>query len=132
MFLDELGGATSQLVSFTLDAILRRQDVIANNVANAETSGYSVKSLDFQQVLRQYFDTSNGRFNEAAFVQDVQRLKQEMGSLEYVKTAENQPVKLDEQMVLLTENVLHYQALLEASSKRGAILRLAISGGRSE
>jgi flagellar basal-body rod protein FlgB len=132
MLIDNLGGPTSDLLHLTLDAVLKRQEIIANNVANVETQGYSAKSLDFGSILQNYFDASTGRLDEASFLQDLDDIKQQINSEDSISVSTDEQVKLDEQMVQLTENVLHYQALLEASSKRGAILKLAISGGRSD
>ncbi len=131
MLIDDLGGVTSRLLGLSLDAILQNQDLIANNVANATTPNYLAKSMDFQQVLATYYDARTGQFDEESFARDVEGLKRELDSGAAVDVSAG-AVELDEQMIQLTENVLQYKALLEAASKRGALLRLAVSGGRSE
>ena len=40
------------------------------------------------------------------------------------------PVMLDMEMVKLAQNTVHYQSLLKALEKRGAILASAVSEGR--
>ena len=42
----------------------------------------------------------------------------------------NETVELDREMVKLTENTLSYQALLQAMSKRGDIIKMAVKEGR--
>ncbi len=132
MLVDELGGVTSQLIRLKLDAILRHQEVVANNIANVETVGYSLKTYDFETQLSEYYDQLSGSFNEEGFSQDLQQLKNKLQSADSISEHHGKEVDVDNQMVRLMENVLHYRTLLEASSKRGDIIRLAINGGRSQ
>ena len=48
---DFLNNANMQLLEKKLDAVWMRQQVISNNIANAETPGYKSKSLEFESIL---------------------------------------------------------------------------------
>ncbi len=128
MTIDDLGGVTSKLVSLALDAALLRHEVIAHNVANADTPGFAAKKLSFERELAKYMD--NGSLNETAFRQDFDELKLNLTEKTYISPRADAEVQLDQEMIRLTQNTLHYRALLEANSKRGAIIRMAIDGAR--
>lgn len=129
--LDEIGGATSQLVQLALDAAVQKHKVIANNIANANTPGYTPQTLDFEDHIS---------IAEAQHAGDPEKLLQlqiaymrpllENGSL-VVPSGDNK-VQLDMQMKELAENTIHYEALLAGLGKRSSIIGMAISeqGGK--
>lgn len=130
MPIDELGGPTSQLLNLMLDAALKRHEVIANNIANVGTPGYRAKTYNFDAIVERYAFAGSEQVSTDDFDEDFARLRDSLGAAESLAESDVEQVKLDEQIIQLTENVVRYQALLEAASKRGAIMKLAISGGR--
>lgn len=124
----ELGGVTSQLISLALDAGAARHSVIANNIANVDTPGFNAKRLKFESELQGV--VSQIQAGQSGSVEA--RLSQAEQSLESGESVfeSGRPVELDEEMVHLTENTLLYQALLQASSKRGDLISMAVNEGR--
>lgn len=124
----ELGGVTSQLINLALDAAAARHGVIANNIANADTPGFKAKRLKFESELQGLVSQLQAGQSQGAEA----RLNQAEAS---IRTGDavyetGQPVELDEEMVHLTENTILYQALLQASSKRGDLISMAVNEGR--
>ena len=128
--IESLGGATSQLVTLALDAALLRHQVIANNIANVNTPGYAAKRVSFEEQLAGLL-TPSGRLNESALNAENGSLQSMIDEGHAVVPAGGEKVELDQEMIQLTQNVIRYQALLDALSKRGSILKMAINEGRS-
>ncbi len=124
--LESLSGATGRLAHLALDAAMVRHQVIANNIANADVPGYQTQRLDFEAKIRQFSEMVITRSAEPMIIRELDGLKQRLVSGdEFIVEADSQP-QLDDELVALTENVLHYRALLEALSKRGDIIGMAI------
>ena len=128
--IENIGGATSQLVKLALDAALLKHQVIANNIANVSTPGYVAKRVSFEEHLTKFL-TPTGQLNESALNAEIDSLKSMLEEGHAVVPADNEVVELDQEMVNLSENVLRYQALLDALSKRGSIIKMAINEGRT-
>ena len=105
--IEALQGAGVPMAKLALDAASLRHQAIANNIANAHTEGYAPLGVRFDARL-------------AA----ARRAQPE------VVRATNEPVQVDAELVKLSQNTLHYQALLRGIAKHHAILGAAISDGR--
>ena len=127
--IDNIGGVTSQLVRVALDAALLRHEIIANNIANADTPGFQAKRLDFEQQLVGFSALLSGG-NDDALTDRINSLKASLHESDSMVVSQQEPVELDREMIRLTENTLRYQALLQASSKRGDIIKMAVREGR--
>ena len=117
--INDLGGITSVLAKAALDAVVARHNIIANNIANASTPGFVPKVLrfdDYMAAVQADFSGASTRLSP----HDAQ----------WRQALTGQTVQLDQEMVLLSENVVRYQALLGALDKRGALLKMAIREGR--
>jgi flagellar basal-body rod protein FlgB len=128
--IEGLGGITSEIVKVALDATALRHQVIANNVANAATPGYVPRQVSFEDQLASLVSSFPGSEITASFEREIDGMRNYLDSGEAIQPAIESEVQLDREMVKLTENVLRYQALLEALSKRGALVRMAINEGR--
>lgn len=129
--IEDLSGVTGQLIRVALDAAVARHQVIANNIANVDTPGYVPKRLSFEDQLSRFATQMSGSAGDSALKGELDSIAAMLNDGSLVRaSAEHEGIELDREMVRLTENVLRYQALLEAASKRGAVMRLAISGGR--
>lgn len=51
-----MAGSDFDFLRLTLDGLARRQEAIANNIANAETPGYKRNRVNFEAILRQQLD----------------------------------------------------------------------------
>jgi flagellar basal-body rod protein FlgB len=127
--LENIGGANSELVKLALDAAWLRQQVIANNIANVNTPGFSAKRVSFEEHLARFLLPS-GQLNEQAFSAQADSLRKFINEGHAVEPAASGAVQLDREMIQLTENVLRYQSLLDALAKRGSIVKMAINEGR--
>ncbi len=128
--IEDIGGATSRLVSLALDVASLRQQVIAHNIANANTPGYSPQRVSFEQWLDQAEIANLESSREAGLLQTLEDLDQRLGQGELIEATGDEAVALDMEMVKLTENVLRYRALLEGLAKHGSLVKMAINEGR--
>jgi flagellar basal-body rod protein FlgB len=127
--IEDLGGVTSQLINVALDASLLRQEIIANNIANVDTPGFKAKSLGFEKYLSGFISEMSNTDKNMLRAR-IDALSENLSTDSPLVVSENEAVELDREMINLTQNVLRYQALLKAAGERGALLSMAINGGR--
>lgn len=132
--IEDLGGVTTQMVHLALDVAMQRHSIISNNVANANTEGFRPQVLEFENELKKQlaqqgiaWDTVS---NSDALRRALRSAQADLRSNQYVQAAPATQVELDQEMLKMSENVLRYQALLNALETRGSIMRLAVSGTR--
>jgi flagellar basal-body rod protein FlgB len=110
------------LVRLALDAASLRHQVIANNIANANTPGFVPSKVNFEQQLA-FARGASGSAMPASLPTSVRPfIEADAGA--------DARVMLDMEMVKLAQNTVQYQSLLKALDKRGAILSTAITEGR--
>jgi len=123
----ELNPVTGNLVSMALDAAQMRLDVIANNIANANTANYKTMGVSFEQQLVMHkgslLDKSSDKTNLTILEQNKAQVVTSDDDLTLDKD-----VLVDQQLMELSKTVLHYKALLDANSKRGSLVKMAITG----
>jgi flagellar basal-body rod protein FlgB len=100
-----LTGATGALVKLALDGVSFRQLVTTNNIANANTPGYAPLRVEFDDQL-------------AAAARDLDA-RGAAASVRLTPTVSADPVpdakvQIDMQVAQMSQDVLHYQALLRA------------------
>lgn len=125
--IDEMSGVTSALVKTALDGLAMQQRVIANNIANANSTGYVAQSMEFEAALRAAAQR-HGDESTADVKGRLQQLSAAIGNGELVRETENAGVKLDIEMALLNQTVLKYQALVQGMGQFGSLRAMAISG----
>ncbi len=116
-----------------------RHNVIASNVANAETPNYHAKKLDFEDSLRRAMDTDGMRGVSMTHPEHVpvgsggvKSLKADIYENPHGEiNNDGNTVDLEKEMSSLSENTLLYKAALELINKKIAALKYAASeGGR--
>ena len=112
---------TVPALSLALDAAVMRQQVIANNIANAHTVGFQARSLSFETVIASA-DTAKP---DAA----VSLALQPRLSGQTVLSIDG-AVRLDSEVAAMAQNGAHYQALLRALNRHMSILASAVSEGK--
>jgi flagellar basal-body rod protein FlgB len=127
--IEDIGGVTSRLVTLALDVASLRHQVIAHNIANAETPGYEAQQVSFEQQLNRELISRLNRSADAELDQTLENLQHQLKRGELIEVRGDEEVALDMEMVKLTENVLRYRALLEGLAKRGSLVKMAISEG---
>jgi flagellar basal-body rod protein FlgB len=104
-----------------------RQQVLANNLANANTSGFKRSDVDFHSALAD------------ALEQDAQTSSQSaVDGLSFAPKTDTQStmradgnnVDFDEENSSLTENAVEYEALLTVARARMQMLKTAMGGGQ--
>jgi flagellar basal-body rod protein FlgB len=105
--------------------------VYAHNVANASTDGFVAKRVAFEEYLSAFATEAVSPGHDRMLRAEVEALRPAVKEGGLMLRREDSEVELDIEMARITENVIRYQALLEALSKRGALVRLAIDEGRS-
>lgn len=105
-----------QALSSALDVAQLRQQVIASNIANANTPGHATKRVSFSATLEALRDGS------AAAQARVETLLDAGG--------QPVPVQLDREMAEMAQNGVHFQALLKGVSRELSILASAVSEGK--
>ena len=100
---------------------LLRQQVLANNIANANTPGYQRSDVDFQSALAQAFSSgtqSTSQLEQITFSPQVAA----NGAMQ----VDGNTVDINAENADLSENSLDYQALESVMGTRMSILKTAI------
>ena len=100
---------------------LLRQQVLASNIANANTPGYQRSDVDFQSALAQAFSSgtpSTSRLEQITFSPQVAA----NGAMQ----VDGNTVDINAENADLSENTLDYQALESIMGTRMSILKTAI------
>lgn len=129
--IEDIGGVTTKLVIQALNISSLRQSVIANNIANAHTPGFTAGRVKFEELIDDKAIYSPSVINDMEL---SAKLDDEFGKDNYsdlIYTNDNDKVELDIEMINLTENVIRYRTLLSALGARGSILNIAIREGRN-
>ena len=100
---------------------LLRQQVLANNIANANTPGYQRSDVDFQSALAQAFSSgapTTSRLEQVSFSPQIAST----GAMQ----VDGNTVDINAENADLSENTLDYQALESVMGTRMSILKTAI------
>jgi flagellar basal-body rod protein FlgB len=120
-----------------LDALSMRQQVTANNVANAETPNFKASEVRFEDTLQQALagQTTGGQLQLART--DARHLALNGASADMAPQVvqlsntsvrnDGNNVDVEQQMTLLADTNLRYNAVSEALSRRFAMQRLLAS-----
>lgn len=120
--------STDFVVRGALDGLAARQRVYANNLANVETPGFRPSDVSFESELRRARDEMQ---NPDADPQATPELTPSVTpSTQETGRVDGNEVQLDQQVMLMAENELNYQALTAAARLREGLLRTAVTDGR--
>jgi flagellar basal-body rod protein FlgB len=117
-----------------LDLWQRRTEVLANNLANADTPGYLARDVDFRKVLA---DASGGADNlrlQTTVAGQVGAAGQTADGLAYrvptQPSMDGNTVDAQAEQAAFAANGVHYQASLSFITAQIRMLRTAINGGQ--
>ena len=120
MPINPISGPGYDLLKVALDATSLRHQVIASNIANSSTENYQPLRVSFEAQLQQEISSSG------ALGKDI--------ATHITPRVENDPdsagVTVDQEMVHLTQNFIHHQALLKALNNQLELTSLAINEGK--
>ncbi|MGB5211129.1 MAG: flagellar basal body rod protein FlgB [Gammaproteobacteria bacterium] len=111
----------------------QRLEVVASNLANAETPGYKARDLDFRSAMRQA-ETGSVKLRTTRAEHLAGSAAGRSANLEYRTTSQpsldGNTVDSDKEKTAFAEASTRYQASLTFLSQRIKGLRLAITGSR--
>jgi flagellar basal-body rod protein FlgB len=110
---------TDLLVQRGLAGASLRQQVLSNNLANANTAGFKRSDVDFQSTLASALGTGNADAVAATTFSPVTDTTTAM-------RADGNNVDMDAEMAKLTSNAVEYETLTEIEKTRLQILHDAI------
>ncbi len=120
-----------------LDESLKKQSVIASNIANANTPNYKAKELNFEEAFKKAL--GDGEDNVSLKATDPRHFT-DSNSLENLSTKveissaparpDGNNVNLEKEMVKLTENNISYNLGIQLITKKLKDIRTAITSGR--
>jgi len=123
-----------QAARAALSGLTRRQESISGNVANIDTPGYQRRSVSFESSLQAELGTGTQQLRTS----DPRHLTKAGGTLadkgsvdarSVVSTRnDNNNVSIDEEMTLMVETQIRYQALTQSVGRRIGTLRTVIRG----
>lgn len=112
----------------------RRAEVIASNIANADTPGYKAKDLDFQQALQQAAknqQTGAARTHEKHLNTSISNSSDiQYRVVDQPDTGDGNTVDLQMERNLYLKNSLEYQASLQFLNGKIQGMKKAITGGQ--
>ena len=113
---------TTALVRMAMDAANLRQLAHASNIASANTEGHVPVRVEFEEHMSAVRDALQGGHLEASALAAAEpaHLVQDKGG----------SVKLDQEVAAMSQNALHYQALVKLLDKQYSMVSMAIDGGK--
>jgi flagellar basal-body rod protein FlgB len=124
---DYFGDLTTSVLTKSLDATGMKHRVIADNIANVETPGFTRSDVNFEAQLQEALASSDP---ESAMRQvDAMAPEVEQDTLSPAGPNGNN-VNIDKEMAGLTKNNLQYDAMVELLNLKGSMVRLAINEGK--
>jgi flagellar basal-body rod protein FlgB len=137
-------GGIYDVLGESLNVLSDRQNIIASDLANANTPGYKSKKLNFEQVMKNLVPSADSLPMEATSAKDLaggggESASGLSGDSEYIKSFvsdkkdESVPslngntVNLSEEMSDMSSNAIRFQAVAGLLSKKFATLTYAIT-----
>lgn len=120
------------LIKKSLDASVKRGQVIANNIANVNTKDYKRHYVTFEETLEESKKSIKLNTSEEKHITtseeygNIQIKKDETSSMRM----DGNNVDIDNEMTNLAANNLKYNALITQLNSRISLKRYIISGGR--
>jgi flagellar basal-body rod protein FlgB len=112
---------TDLVIQQSLNGASLRQQLLTNNLANADTPGFKASDVDFESSLQQALASSDPN----AAVANVSFSPVSSGG---EMQADGNDVDLNQQMSELTQNAVEYETLTEIEKTRMQALQSAIGG----
>lgn len=120
MSFDLFNDPTAQGLEYALNSLSLRQQVLANNIANAQTPGYEAQDVSFESQLAGILGGQAQATPMAAG--DV------VQSPDMAATQDGNSVGMESEMSRMSETNLLYDALSQLTADRMGILKTAITG----
>ena len=127
---------TISVLQKSLDLRAQKQEVIAGNIANAETPGYAARQFSFEENLRDAIDNpelASRPTNVKHFPVGTASISNVRGTLSLDVAAaplgDDNTVSVDDEMFDLAENQLLFEAGSQIIKKKLTLLKYAANNG---
>ncbi len=125
-------------VQSALNLRARRQEILASNLANADTPNYKARDLDFASALRGAMGAAGGPLTlartQSGHLDGTTSGGGAAAALKYraavQPSLDGNTVDMDVERAHFTENALHYQFLLDRASSAFSTMKLAVGAER--
>lgn len=125
---------TMQALAASLKYRQLRQELIASNIANAETPGYKAKKIDFEEALARALDTDdemNMKTTDSKHFNvgngGFKNLQPEIVEIDDgIVSQDGNTVDRDKQLAEMAENKIMYDASVQLLNKKLGLLKYAI------
>ena len=137
MFLNNSFGKSVDVLHRTMDAATLRQQVLANNISNADTPNFKRSSLNFEAELKRALDSEDVHKPQASLThekhisfdrtQDYRDVRP-MRILDYLTQTDNNGNNVDaeQESMLLLQNQLRYDLLTRSISNQFTQLNIVL------
>ena len=137
MFLNNSFGKSLDVLHRTMDAATIRQQVLANNISNADTPNFKRSSLNFESELKRALESEDLRVPEAAMTNEkhipfshVENYRDVRPTrfLDYISQTDNNGNNVDaeQESMLLLQNQLRYDLLTRSVSNQFTQLNIVL------
>jgi flagellar basal-body rod protein FlgB len=119
---------TDNILSFyqkTLEGLWTRNEVISNNIANAESQGYLAKEVNFEDVINEYLTASKGEHKAGVSPDEIKYRIEYQRGLDVKSNGNN--VDMEKEMVSLAENQMKYDLASQALKFQLNLLNTVLS-----
>jgi flagellar basal-body rod protein FlgB len=125
---------TGLLLHESLSGLVKRQQLITNNLANVDTPGYKALDVPFEQVLNREIGkqgdlrmvvTQPGHISSDGTMEQALSMQQPV-----VFRTDANGVDMDAEMARLAETSVQFDAVSQLMAGRLAIMRMAVREGR--
>lgn len=116
----------------------QRQEILASNLANADTPNYKARDLDFTAALRSAMGASGGALSlartQSRHLGGVGGGSGAEAAIRYRSAVQpsldGNTVDMDVERAHFTENALHYQFLIDRATSAFSTMKLAVGGDK--
>ncbi len=128
---------TTRVLQKSLDLREQRQQVIAGNIANAETPGYASRTFEFEKSLQNALkspQTATKLLHPKHYPLGGNSLSQVQGeSVRHPDRSgfgDGNSVVVEDEMISLSENQILYEAAIKLTKRKLQLLKYAANDGR--
>lgn len=125
-----------QMMATKMAYLSEKQDILAQNVANADTPGYqaiAMRELDFERLALSEARRLKMKTTSAGASLEGSRPTKDFRTEDQRKTNETTPVEnsvaLEEQMAMVAQNNLEYMTVTNLYTKTSGMFKVAIGQG---
>ncbi len=105
------------VLAFAVDGLSQRQQAIADNLANADTPGFTATQVDFESSLQQALDTPGGGSAQVT-----------VSASPATPATNGNNVHVDQQLVAAEQTALQYQTMVELLNAQFRLVQGAAGG----